>query len=192
MSLAIHPQTRVGSLLDAYPGIEDALIEWVPVFAKLRNPVLRKTVAKVATLEQAAAIAAVPVRDLILFLRERTGQSSTTLAESESLRAQEISLGHAETQDADIPPDWLKDFTELSAVDADAMLAAGSHPLGVIQTRLRSMKPGHYLRLTSSFHPAPLFDAMRAHGVEVYSRLAGPDRHETFLVPGVFLEPKGN
>ena len=75
MSLAITPETKVGALLEAYPGIDDVLIEWVPAFEKLKNPILRKTVAKVATLQQAARIGGVSTRDMVRKLREATGQS---------------------------------------------------------------------------------------------------------------------
>ena len=45
----ITPQTMVGDMLENYPELEDKLIEIAPVFKKLKNPILRKTVAKVAT-----------------------------------------------------------------------------------------------------------------------------------------------
>ena len=55
--LMITPETRVGALLDAHPELEVTLIGIAPTFKALKNPVLRRTVAKVATLEQAARIA---------------------------------------------------------------------------------------------------------------------------------------
>ena len=54
--LIISPKTKVLQLLEAYPALEDLLIDYVPAFRKLKNPVLRNTVAKIATLQQAAAI----------------------------------------------------------------------------------------------------------------------------------------
>lgn len=44
---------RVAELLDAYPALEPVLVAQAPAFARLRNPVLRRTVARVATLEDA-------------------------------------------------------------------------------------------------------------------------------------------
>ena len=52
---------------------------WHPPFAKLRNPVVRRTVAKVATLEQAAKIGGVSLQAMILRLREVTGQQDPDL-----------------------------------------------------------------------------------------------------------------
>ena len=52
--LVITPKTKVMQLLDAYPALESLLIETIPAFEKLRNPVLRKTVARITSLQQAA------------------------------------------------------------------------------------------------------------------------------------------
>ena len=62
---SILPSTKVGALLDRYPELEGILIRLTPVFKKLRNPFLRKGVAKVASLKHAAAVAGVPVNDLV-------------------------------------------------------------------------------------------------------------------------------
>ena len=75
MSLPIGPETTVGAMLDAYPELESVLVEMAPAFAKLRNPAVRRTVAKVATLEQAARIGGISLPALILRLRNVTGQS---------------------------------------------------------------------------------------------------------------------
>ena len=67
--LIITPKTRVGELLDTYPELEPVLMELSPAFKKLQNPVLRKTVAKVATLQQAASLGNIPVTEVINTLR---------------------------------------------------------------------------------------------------------------------------
>ena len=46
--LIISPKTKVLQLIETYPQLEDVLIEYAPAFKKLKNPVLRKTVAKIA------------------------------------------------------------------------------------------------------------------------------------------------
>src|ERR1043166_2695022 len=75
MSLNINPETTVGALLEEYPQLESVLVEMAPAFAKLRNPVVRRTVARVATLEQAARIGGVSLHAMILRLRNRVGQA---------------------------------------------------------------------------------------------------------------------
>ena len=63
--LVITPKTKVMQLLDAYPALESLLIETIPAFEKLRNPVLRKTVVRITSLQQAASIGNVEVEVLI-------------------------------------------------------------------------------------------------------------------------------
>ena len=47
----IEPVTKIAALLDHYPELEDVLIGMAPPFKKLKNPILRKSVAKVASLQ---------------------------------------------------------------------------------------------------------------------------------------------
>ena len=66
---AIIPDSKVGALLQEFPQLEDVLIRMSLAFGHLRNPILRKTVAKVATLRQIAMIGDVPLGKLINSLR---------------------------------------------------------------------------------------------------------------------------
>jgi len=56
--LFFRPNTKVGELLDTYPQLEAFLLSLSPAFAKLRKPILRKTVARVASLQQTAIVGA--------------------------------------------------------------------------------------------------------------------------------------
>lgn len=178
MPLAIHPETKVGDVLDAYPAVEEKLIARVPAFAKLRNPILRRTVARIATLETAAKMASMPVRDLVRFLREQTGQDQ----EKEQPHWESLPVLQPQQPQEQETPAWVTEGRQTVTIDADAMLAAGQHPLGAIHKHLASLRPGCYLKLLSSFLPAPLFDAMRSAGVAVYWRQAGPSMYETCLM----------
>ena len=62
-TLIISPKTKVLQLIETYPQLEDVLIEFAPAFKKLKNPVLCKTVARIATLQKAAAVGNVKVED---------------------------------------------------------------------------------------------------------------------------------
>jgi len=78
--LAITPATRVAELLEAYPDLEELLIQQAPAFKALKNPILRRTVAKVATLEKAAQVAGIPARQLVSALRQAVGQAPEDFA----------------------------------------------------------------------------------------------------------------
>ena len=77
--LIITPKTKVLDIIEAYPVLEDVLISYVPAFEKLKNPLLRRTVGKVATLQQAALIGNVSVGDLVNYLREKIGQNEVEI-----------------------------------------------------------------------------------------------------------------
>lgn len=170
MSQPINPETKVGALLEAYPGIDDVLIELAPAFAKLKNPILRKTVAKVATLEQAARIGGLTTRDLVVKLREAAGQPSLDVIDEPT----------AGTGDGTAPA-WLRRECIRETIDADRMLERGIHPLGTVQQSVVSLEEGGIVALTSSFRPEPLIQAMEKGGLAVYSEETSPGRHTTYF-----------
>lgn len=186
MSLDITPQTRVGDLLDAFPGIEDSLIEWVPAFRKLKNPILRKTVAKVATLDQAARIGNVNVRELVLKLREAAGQGAEASpapgnTHDGCVHAPASVPNHDGMDAGSVAPDWIESNRVHTVLDAEVLLASGDHPLGKTQVILTQMSREDSLRIDSTFRPAPLIDMFRNKGLRVHCREVAPGRYQTWL-----------
>jgi hypothetical protein len=171
MSIAITPETKVGELLAAYPGIEHKLIEWVPAFKKLQNPVLRKTVTKLVTLEQAARVGGIPLPELLTLLRSETGQPAEIPA----------TLRVIQPGEGDPAPSWFSEAMVRFDIEADRMLERGDHPLGKIREHLAEAAPGEIVRVQSSFHPAPLIDALRRQGFQVYSKETEPGRRLTYI-----------
>ena len=169
----ISPESKVGDLLDAFPEAETALIAIAPKFKALRNPVLRRTVAKVATLEQAARVADMPVNELVRALRRALGQDA---GEIEGAGADAAGSGDA--------PAWIADGAECE-FDADAMLARGETPVGKVSEALAGMAVGQALLIRSTFQVAPLIDAMKAKGHEVFTRKTGEDEWEAWVRRGV-------
>jgi hypothetical protein len=169
---AITPETRVGDLLDAFPQAEETLISIAPKFKALKNPVLRRTVAKVATLEQAARVADMPVNELVRSLRESLGQE---IGAVEDGATEDAAGGDA--------PVWIaagaaRDF------DADAMLAGGETPVGRVTESLAGLTAGDVILIRSTFQVAPLIDAVRAKGHDVFTRKVGDDAWEAWVRKG--------
>mgnify|MGYP000654584085 CR=1 FL=1 len=142
--LMITPKTRILQLIETYPQLEAVLIGYVPAFEKLKNPILRKTVAKVATLQQAAAIGNVKVEDLINRLRKEVGQD--LIAES------------TDSKYATAKPDWFAENLIFQELDARLMLAQGEHPVSQVMADLKGLPKGHIYKLRAPFVPAPLID----------------------------------
>ncbi len=61
----IDARTKIDDLLKKYPFLSDFLAGLSPRFAKLRSPVLRKTIGRVATLQQVAGFGDLPLPELL-------------------------------------------------------------------------------------------------------------------------------
>ena len=142
--LIITPKTKVLQLIEAYPQLEDVLIEYVPAFKKLKNPLLRRTVAKIATLQQAASIGNVRVGDLINLLRKEVGQDLIT---------DDPDRTYITTK-----PEWFNEDLIVREFDIREMLAAGEQPVNQVIADLNQMKAQTIYKLIAPFLPAPLID----------------------------------
>ena len=149
--LIITPKTKVAELIEAYPDLEEALIHLVPAFEKLRNPVLRRTVARITTLQQASTIGGVKVEDLVNRLRRAVGQDTIAGAEAAAYNTRQ--------------PAWYAAERVVAGLDARPMLAAGEQPVAQVIADLNALRPGDIYRLVAPFLPAPLVDKATSLGV---------------------------
>jgi hypothetical protein len=148
----ITPRTKILEILTQYPDLEPVLIEKIPAFKKLQNPFLRKTVAKVATVQQAAAIAGIDVNELVRFLRQQTGQEC-----GHDTVADDLKFNYSRPKDFDLS-------NVAGTLDVRPMLAAGEHPVHEVITRLKPLQEGQILSVTFPFLPVPLIEKASSLG----------------------------
>ena len=167
--LDITPETRVSELLEAYPYLEAVLIEMAPPFAKLRNPILRRTVARVTTLHQAARVGGVPLGELINRLRREAGLEEQAVA---------ASAAGDEEQPA---PDWADERHVVATLDARPLIERGDHPMQLIISNLKRLEPGQVFTLVTPFVPAPIIDHARSLGFESWTKKVDANTYTTFF-----------
>jgi hypothetical protein len=155
--MQITPKTRIGELLERWPDLEAVLVEVSPAFEKLKNPVLRRTIGKVATLQQAATIGQVKVDELVRRLRQAVGQSGEVDASEGS--------GYLVTA----LPDWFDEGKVVHYFDATEVINRGESPLSAVLGDARQLEGDQILKLEAPFVPAPLLDMLREQGFEVVS-----------------------
>jgi hypothetical protein len=171
----ITPATRVGELLEAYPQLEEELIRLAPAFQALRNPILRRTVARVATLERAAQVGGLPVRDLVAALRKAAGLGA------------ELPLAGAQAAAAEAGgppgarPAWAREELVRVTLDAEALLAAGEVPLPRVQRALQEIEVGSLVKVVSRFRPAPLLEAVERGGHRTCVLEPAPGTFHTYV-----------
>ncbi len=144
--LIITPKTKIFDLLEAYPQLEDVLIAAAPPFKKLRNPILRKTVAKITSLSQAAIIGGLKVEMLINTLRTEVGQKTSDVIEVEN--------GDYITK----KPDWFNENEITETIDIRDMLNAGEQPVHEVLSAVKKLNNNQTLKVIAPFIPAPLID----------------------------------
>lgn len=154
----INLQTKIADLLEAYPELEDTLMDLSPAFAKLRNPILRRTVAKVTSIQQAAKIAGVSPSAMVQTLRKAAG-----LTTSDTIITYEKSQ-----QEPEPIPEWF-DETKISLrFDAGPVINAGQSPMSEILRLSKTLPDGEIMELSSPFRPEPIIDMLKSKGFNVW------------------------
>ena len=168
--LEITPSVTVNSLLEAYPELEEVLIGIAPPFKKLKNPLLRRSVAKVATIKHISSVGGVPLAELIAKLREAVGQPLS----SESYDDQDY-FGEQ--------PDWFSPDKVTLSIDEDKVEDKDTMTLVAILQEARNVQKGEIIELVTSFLPAPGIDILKSKGYLVWTR-----RPEAGLIKSYFLK----
>jgi hypothetical protein len=170
-NLQISPETKIGELLTKFPGLEKTLLEMAPEFKKLRNPILRKTIARVTSLRQASAVAKIPLAEMINRLRSEAG-----------IREEFMSDEANRTFSKEIPP-WFSTARIVQSLDARPMLERGEQPIQKVFSESKNLKDGEIYELITPFLPAPLIDAARENGYLIWSKNEGEEVFKTYLTP---------
>ena len=171
-NIEITPSTKVSELLDAYPELEETLIGIAPPFKKLKNPFLRKSVAKVATIKHISAVGSIPLNELINKIRVAVGQQASD--------------DYIEIEDEDYfskQPDWFSADRISVSVNEESLKDKDKMTLVTILQQAKNVKKGEIIELVTTFLPAPGIDALRSKGYSTWTRKA-----EDGLIKSYFLK----
>mgnify|MGYP000963977771 FL=1 len=155
MDINLH--IKVSDLLDAYPQLEGTLLDLSPAFSKLRNPILRRTVAKVTTLQQAAKVAGVSPILLLETLRQAAGLPIDNSNESIDI----------ENEQKD-KPEWFGKMNITIRFDARPIIESGENPMQEIIRLSKELQNNQIMELTAPFKPLPIMDLLKSKGFEVW------------------------
>lgn len=165
----ITPETKIGAILEKFPQLEDILIEMAPEFKKLRNQILRKTVARVTSLRQAAALGKVSLPEMINKLREGAGlQGQFEGDEATDVVSKE-------------EPAWFSSSRIVKSFDARPLLEVGEQPLPKVFGECRDLKNDEIYELITPFLPAPLIESAREKGFLVWATEESEGVFKTYL-----------
>lgn len=155
--MEIDLQTKIADLLKFYPDLEDTLLELSPAFAKLRNPILRRTVVKVTSIQQAAKIAGISPSVMVQTLRKAAGLATVDSIETYENNQQEPM------------PEWFDETKITTRFDASPIINAGESPMQEILRLSKELQEGVIMELTAPFRPEPIIDILKSKGFKAWS-----------------------
>ncbi len=167
----ITPETKISKLLEEFPQLEEVMIEMAPEFKKLRNPILRKTIARVASLRQVAAVGGVSLSEMINRLRKEAGIQEMFVSEE---------LREMASKDS---PSWFSPSRIVNRLDARPMLDAGEQPISRVFSECKNLKKGEIFELITPFVPAPLIEMAKKQGYLVWIDQEAEEKVKTYLAP---------
>jgi len=160
--------TKIADLLNNYEGMKETLIDINPKFEKLNNPVLRRTLAKVAGVRQAAIVGGMEPQELLNRLRAAVGQQ--TLEKVSPLKTERVEAA----------PLWIETAPKVT-IDANALLDADENPLVDANKSAKSLREGEILMILSDFQPEPLIEEFEKKGYAVYCREENEKQFLTYI-----------
>lgn len=166
----ITPDSKVGELLERWPALEQVLLDLSPHFQALKNPVLRRTVARIATLRQVATVSGVSLGTLVARLREGAGLAPADAPDEGAAPAAR--------------PAWAHARSVTRTHDAREAIEAGEHPMARVMADLAALADGEVYALVTPFVPAPLVDLARGKGFQSFSDAEGEALVTTYFRRG--------
>lgn len=171
--MEITGRSKLFDVLKEYPSLEEKIVNIAPAFKNLQNPVLRRTVGQLATLEKVAQIGNLDVIELVNLLRKEVGQP-----EIQADAKAEFSIPEKSAED----PDWIAGEPQY-IINGTEMLQRGEVPLHRVSELLGTLSQDGFILLLTDFEPTPIIDAMRKRDRIVHHKvhLNYSDQHLTFI-----------
>ena len=174
MQKEITLETKIADLLNDYEGMKEILIGINPKFKKLNNPVLRRTLGRIASVRQAAIVGNMDPMDLVDQLRKAVGQDP--ICEGCEIKSDDCVIQPLPQE----RPDWV-DQEPAETFDANALLDADKNPLGEIRKALHKLQPGQIIILEADFQPEPLIEEFEKEGHKTWIHEDKPGHYTTYI-----------
>lgn len=151
---AIKASDKLQSLFERDERLIDVIASHSPQLAKLRNSPMRRIMARVTTVSQAARLCNMPAETLVHDLNEILGIKTVTRLATEAESAT------ADTDDLSPVPS----FANAVELDVRAELSKGGEPFSRIMAAVANLRSDDVLHLRAPFEPVPLFGVMEKRG----------------------------
>jgi hypothetical protein len=163
----VSPDDRVSDVLARDESLVEVFVRHAPHFAKLRNRAMRRVMARLVTVEQAARTAGRPVAALLADLDAALGVHPTPAPPASDHSAHDRGFGGAGPATSASPAEVTRAHpahAKVVEVDVREDLRSGQEPFSKIMAAVGALRPGEVLHLRAIFEPAPLFAVLGKRG----------------------------
>jgi uncharacterized protein (DUF2249 family) len=165
----INANTKIAHLLKAHPEALEVIIGINQKFATLRDPELRREIARRTTIAMAAEMVGFQIDDFFNKLKplgfEIDTDTKPTVDEKKEL------------------PSFISTRSKNQIIDFDVreLLASGHDPLTLILDKIKSVQDGEALKIINTFQPVPLMRMLEKQGFDVFTDVQSNDLVETYF-----------
>lgn len=163
MTSPVRSTDRVRDVIARDARLIDLFVSFSPHFERLRNPVMRRVVAGMVTIEQAATIAGVPTATVLDTLNAALGVAPAAQTDASETKETRPSTMHRHPSDRIV-----------AEVDVREDLRAGREPFSRIMSAVRTVGDD-LLRIRATFEPVPLVSVLAQRGLECETEEHAPD-----------------
>ncbi len=153
-TIPISAHDKVSDVLARDESLIDVFVRLAPHFAKLRNRTMRRVMARLVTVDQAARTANIPTERLVRDLNAALG-----LGDARPSIEAPASASDAKPSDERHPAD-----APVVELDVREDLRQGREPFSRIMSAVAALRDDDVLRLRATFEPAPLFTVLGKRG----------------------------
>jgi uncharacterized protein (DUF2249 family) len=172
--MKITPQTKIIDIIRLHPEVIEVLASYNSRFELLKNPIMRKTFARVATVKHASKVAGVNLTELVKLLNNAIG---------ERISDEDIVDREGNNDEISTP---IKDIVQQGGVktvhlDVRDIMKKGEEPFNIIMQTVAKMNQGEALVLETIFEPVPLYDVLKKRGFIHQTETLGEDHYKIWF-----------
>lgn len=167
------------NIVKKYPEIKDTLIEISPKFKKLENPLIFNTVAKFTTVEKAASIGKVYLKEMLYKLNETIGKEEEYFNyEKSRIVNMKDNFLKKSLENNNEKPLWMDKKDNFKILDVRNL---GHDPFPEITNEAKKLKTGEGFILIQTFEPLPVISYLAKSGIEHYTEKIKEDEFHVYF-----------
>jgi uncharacterized protein (DUF2249 family) len=172
--VVIERTDRVSTVIGRDESLIDVFVAISPAFERLRNAGMRRVMARLVTVEQAARMAGVDANELVARLNAHDANAM------KEIRTMETATNDTAQRPAEltaIRPE------HIVVLDVREELRAGREPFSLIMAARREVPEGGALSVRAIFEPVPLYAVMAKQGMTHWTERLADDDWRVWFYP---------